>query len=90
MKEGKSFEISQQLVLEAYKRVKANHGAPGIDGEDFASFEKDLKNNLYKLWNRMVSGSYFPKCKYRFLRATLSELVEPLHREALSQFVALA
>ena len=61
MKEGKSFEISQQLVLEAYKRVKANHGAPGIDGEDFASFEKDLKNNLYKLWNRMVSGSYFPK-----------------------------
>gem|GEM_PF-2856161 len=60
MKEGKSFEISQQLVLEAYKRVKANHGAPGIDGEDFTSFEKDLKNNLYKLWNRMVSGSYFP------------------------------
>jgi RNA-directed DNA polymerase len=60
MNEGKSFEISQHQVLEAYKRVKANHGAGGIDGIDFMGFEKDLKNNLYKLWNRMSSGSYFP------------------------------
>ena len=60
MKEGKSFEISQHQVLEAYKRVKANQGAGGIDGIDFTEFEKDLKNNLYKLWNRMSSGSYFP------------------------------
>ena len=60
MKEGKSFEISQHQVLEAYKRVKANHGAGGIDGVKFAEFEKDLKNNLYKIWNRMSSGSYFP------------------------------
>ena len=61
MKEGKSFEISRHQVLEAYKRVKANRGAGGIDGVDFTEFEKDLKNNLYKIWNRMSSGSYFPK-----------------------------
>lgn len=61
MKEGKSFEISQHQVLEAYKRVRANRGAGGIDGIDFDEFEKDYKNNLFKLWNRMSSGSYFPK-----------------------------
>ena len=60
MKEGKSFEISQHQVLEAYKRVKANQGAGGIDGVNFAEFEKDLKSNLYKIWNRMSAGSYFP------------------------------
>lgn len=60
MKEGKSFEISQHQVLEAYKRVKANHGAGGVDGINFTEFEKELKNNLYKLWNRMSSGCYFP------------------------------
>ena len=61
MKEGQSYEISQHQVLEAYKCVKANQGAAGIDGVTFEEFEKDLKNNLYKLWNRMSSGSYFPK-----------------------------
>lgn len=61
MKEGKSFEISQKQVLEAYKRVKANKGAPGIDKVSFEEFEKDRNNNLYKLWNRMASGSYFPQ-----------------------------
>ena len=61
MREGQSHEISQHQVLEAYKRVKANRGASGIDGITFSEFEKDLKNNLYKLWNRMSSGSYFPK-----------------------------
>jgi len=60
MKEEKSFKISRHQVLEAYKRVKANHGAGGIDGVEFAEYEKDLKNNLYKIWNRMSSGSYFP------------------------------
>jgi len=60
MKEGKSFEISQQQVQEAYKRVKANQGAAGIDRVTFSEYEEDLKNNLYKLWNRMSSGSYFP------------------------------
>lgn len=61
MKEGKSFEISQNQILTAYKCVRANKGAGGIDGIDFKTYEKDLKNNLYKLWNRMSSGSYFPK-----------------------------
>jgi RNA-directed DNA polymerase len=60
MKEGKSFEISKHQVLEAYKRVKANRGAGGIDGVEFEEFDKDLENSLYKIWNRMSSGSYFP------------------------------
>ncbi len=46
--------------MEAYERVKANKGAAGVDGESIADFEKDLKNNLYKIWNKMSSGSYFP------------------------------
>ena len=61
MNEGKPFEISRHQVLAAYKRVKANQGAGGIDGINFTEYEKDLKDNLYKIWNRMSSGSYFPK-----------------------------
>ncbi len=57
---GKSFEISKREVWEAYLRVKANKGAPGVDGCSIEDFEKDLKNNLYRIWNRMSSGSYFP------------------------------
>ncbi len=60
MKETKPFEISKYVVLEAYKRVKANKGAPGIDDEAISDFEENLKDNLYKIWNRMSSGSYFP------------------------------
>ena len=60
MEETKPFEISKHVVWEAYKRVKANKGASGIDDESIADFESDLKNNLYKIWNRMSSGSYFP------------------------------
>ena len=47
-------------MIEAYKRVKANKGSAGIDGMDFEKFEERLNNNLYKIWNRMSSGSYFP------------------------------
>jgi RNA-directed DNA polymerase len=54
------FAISKQVVWEAYRRVKANRGAAGVDGESLAEFERNLKGNLYKLWNRMSSGSYFP------------------------------
>ena len=60
MSKAKPFCISKRVVLEAYKRVKANQGAAGVDRESIADFEKDLKNNLYKIWNRMSSGSYFP------------------------------
>jgi RNA-directed DNA polymerase len=56
----KSFEISKHMVFEAYRRVKANRGAAGIDGESITRFEADRKGNLYKLWNRMSSGCYFP------------------------------
>jgi RNA-directed DNA polymerase len=56
----KSFAISKQMVWEAYKLVRASGGAAGIDEQSIAEFEKDLKNNLYKLWNRMASGAYFP------------------------------
>jgi len=56
----KSFEISKMAVWEAYRRVKANKGGAGVDGESIAEFEQDLKGNLYKLWNRLSSGSYFP------------------------------
>jgi group II intron reverse transcriptase/maturase len=48
------------MVFEAYRRVRANKGAAGVDGESVEQFEADLKGNLYKLWNRMSSGSYFP------------------------------
>lgn len=57
---GKPFDISKREVWEAYERVKANRGAPGVDGVSLAVFEEDLKNNLFKVWNRMSSGSYFP------------------------------
>jgi len=56
----KPYDISKRKVLEAYRRVKANRGAAGIDGESLAVFEANLAGNLYKLWNRMSSGSYFP------------------------------
>jgi len=56
----KPYVISKEVVWEAYRKVKANKGAAGIDGESIAEFERDLKGNLYKLWNRMSSGSYFP------------------------------
>ena len=59
-REDKPFEIPKQLVWEAYRRVAANKGAPGVDGQALDEFEADLRNNLYKIWNRMSSGSYFP------------------------------
>ena len=61
MGKSKPYGISKWVVWEAYKRVKANGGAAGVDGQEIEEFERDLKNNLYKLWNRMSSGSYFPQ-----------------------------
>ena len=60
MDKAKPFNISKHLVWDAYRKVKANRGAAGVDGQTIAQFEEDLKDNLYKLWNRMSSGSYFP------------------------------
>jgi RNA-directed DNA polymerase len=60
MREAKPFCISKWEVWEAYKRVKANKGAAGVDEQTIEDFEKRLKKNLYKIWNRMSSGSYFP------------------------------
>src|SRR6202163_1183979 len=56
----KPFNIDKKLVYEAYKAVKSNGGAAGVDGQTIEQFESDLKSNLYKVWNRMSSGSYFP------------------------------
>ena len=60
MDKAKPFSIPKREVWEAYKRVRANQGAAGVDGQSIAGFEQDLSNNLYRLWNRLSSGSYFP------------------------------
>ena len=57
---AKPFDIPKRLVWEAYKRVRANKGAPGVDDETIEAFEQDLRGNLYRLWNRLSSGVYFP------------------------------
>lgn len=60
MDKTKPYDIPKQTVWDAFQRVKANKGAAGVDEETIGEFEKDLKGNLYKIWNRMSSGSYFP------------------------------
>lgn len=60
LNQAKPFCIPKLEVVEAYERVKANKGAAGVDGQSIEEFESNLKDNLYKLWNRMSSGSYFP------------------------------
>src|SRR5271165_3123686 len=56
----KPFMIEKRRVYEAYQAVKSNKGAAGVDGQTIDQFEADLKGNLYKIWNRMSSGTYFP------------------------------
>ena len=60
MDTAKSFDISKELVWHAYKLIKANGGSAGVDEQSLLEFEKSLKDNLYRIWNRMASGSYFP------------------------------
>ena len=60
MDKAKPFDIPKREVWEAFKKVKVNQGAAGVDGQSVADFEADLSNNLYKLWNRMSSGNYMP------------------------------
>jgi RNA-directed DNA polymerase len=57
---GKPFDISKNEVWNAWLKVKGNQGAPGVDGQSIEEFEKDLRGNLYRIWNRMSSGTYFP------------------------------
>jgi len=57
---GRSFDISKWEVWEAWEKVRRKKGAPGVDGCSVEDFERDLENNLYRVWNRMSSGSYFP------------------------------
>src|SRR6266853_1850410 len=65
MTKATPFDIPKREVWEAFKKVKANRGAAGVDGQSIADFEVDLVNNLYKLWNRLSSGSYFPQAVRR-------------------------
>ena len=60
MEKTKPLDIPKSLFVQAWKQVKANAGSAGIDQQSLEDFERDLKDNLYKLWNRMSSGSYFP------------------------------
>src|SRR5215469_4209186 len=58
--EVKPFEIDKRLIYGAWRKVRANKGALGVDAVSIGLFEEQLKDNLYKLWNRMSSGCYFP------------------------------
>jgi RNA-directed DNA polymerase len=59
--ESKTVPITKNMVKEAYRKVKSNQGSAGVDKESLEEFQADLSGNLYKLWNRLASGSYFPK-----------------------------
>ena len=63
---AKSYCISKNVVAEAWRCVRANKGSAGVDKESIEEFEKDLKNNLYKIWNRMSSGTTFLEIQYDF------------------------
>ena len=60
MKDAKPFVIDKTLIFKAYIKVKENKGSAGVDSVSIEDYEKDLGNRLYKLWNRMSSGSYMP------------------------------
>lgn len=65
MKKAKSYNIPKRLIYEAYKQVKANNGSAGVDNQSLKDYESNLKGNLYKLWNRLSSGSYYPQAVKR-------------------------
>ena len=93
MDKAKPFDIPKREVWEAFKRVKANQGAAGVDRQSIADFEADLSNNLYKLWNRLSSGSYFPppvrsglsdrRSPWRVEEAAVTRLLQDLGRNPL-------
>jgi len=86
--EAKPYDLPKNLIWEAYQRVKANRGAAGVDGESLEAFEKDLKGNLYKIWNRMSSGSYFPPPVRRVEIAKASGGTRPLSIPTVSDRIA--
>lgn len=84
----KPFMISKQMVWEAYKRVRERKGSAGVDEQSIADFEKDVKNNLYKLWNRLSSGSYFPPAVKRVEIPKADGGVRPLGIPTVSDRIA--
>ena len=81
MDRTKPFPISKRQVWEAWKKVKANQGGAGIDGQTIEAFEAKVGDNLYKLWNRMASGSYHPppvRCAFRRKAASDSDPKRPV------------
>ena len=88
MKQAKPFCISKRQVWEVYKRVKANKGAAGVDGQSIEAFEEDLEGNLYKLWNRLASGSYFPSPVLRVEIPKIDGRMRPLGIPTVADRVA--
>ncbi len=88
MGKAKPYSIAKKEVWQAYKRVRSNQGSAGVDGQTIKGFEKDLSNNLYKLWNRMSSGSYFPPPVRRVEIPKLDGGLRPLGIPTVSDRVA--
>ena len=72
MDRAKPFDIPKREVWEAFKRVRANQGAAGVDGQSIADFEADLSNNLYKIWNRMSSKGRARRGRWAFRRSLIA------------------
>ena len=85
---AKSFNISKQMVWNAYLKIKANKGSAGVDRQTIMDFERDLKNNLYKIWNRLSSGSYFPPAVRRVYIAKGNGKTRPLGIPTVSDRIA--
>lgn len=88
MNQTKPFNIPKRLVYEAYKRVKANKGSAGVDEQSIEDFDRDLKSNLYKLWNRLSSGSYHPPAVKRVYIAKADGKERPLGIPTVSDRIA--
>ncbi len=88
MSQTKSFAIPKRLIVEAYRRVKANKGSAGVDEQSLTDFEQDLSNNLYKLWNRLSSGSYHPPPVKRVYIAKADGKQRPLGIPTVSDRIA--
>ena len=88
MMQTKPFAIPKHLLVDAYLRVKANKGRAGIDDQSIKDFESDLENNLYKLWNRLSSGSYHPPPVKRVYIAKADGKLRPLGIPTVSDRIA--